>query len=326
MKLILSAITAVLVALLAVPLIANAQDAKKTPRIGVLMPQAPGGRGTAALREGLRELGYVEGRNIAIEWRFAGGKAEQFPDLAAELVRVKVDVIVATINPAVAAAQRATSTIPIVMVMATGPVGSGFVVSLARPAGNTTGLTTQATDLHGKWLQLLKEAVPNASRMAVLWDPAEPGRRDEVREAEVAGRALGVQLQLFEARTPSELDRPFSAMTSDGVGAVLVWPSSMIYAHRARIAELATKSRLPTMCVARWYVEAGCLMSYAPDLVDLYRRSAYFVDRILKGVKPADLPVEQPTKFELVINSKAAKALELTIPQSLLLRATELIQ
>jgi putative ABC transport system substrate-binding protein len=326
MKLTLSAVTAVLVALLAAPLIAKAQDTKKAPRIGVLMPQSPGGRGTAALREGLRELGYVEGRNIAIEWRFAGGKAEQFPDLAADLVRGKVDVIVATINPAVAAAQRATSTIPIVMVMATGPVGSGFVASLARPAGNITGLTTQATDLHGKWLQLLKEAVPNASRMAVLWDPAEPGRRDEVREAEVAAPALAVQLQLFEARTPSELDRAFSAMTSDGAGAVFVWPSSMIYAHRARIAELAAKSRLPTMCVARWYVEVGCLMSYAPDLVHLYRRSAYFVDRILKGVKPGDLPVEQPTKFELVINIKAAKALELTIPQSLLLRADELIQ
>ena len=274
----------------------------------------------------MRELGYVEGQNIVIEWRFAGGKTEQFPDLAAELVRLKVDVIVAPINPAIAAAQSATSAIPVVMVLASDPVGHGFVASLSRPGGNITGLTSQITELHAKLPQLLKEVVPNLSRVAVLWDPSEPGRRDEARAAEVGARALGVQPQLFEVRSPSDLDNAFAAMTRDGVGAVLVGPSTMITAHQARLAELAIKSRLPTMSVSRFNVEAGCLMSYSADILNLFQRTAYFVDRILKGAKPADLPVEQSTKFQLVINLKTAKALGLTIPHSLLLRADQVIE
>jgi putative ABC transport system substrate-binding protein len=268
----------------------------------------------------------MEGQNIVIEWRYARGKAELYPGLAAELVQLKPDVIVATINPAVAAVKRETDTIPIVMAFSTDPVGLGFVSSLARPGRNITGMTSLATELQAKLPQLLKEVVPNLSRVGILWDPTEPGRRAEASKAEVGARALGVRPQLFELRNLSELESVVVAMVSEPVDAVMVGPSSMIYAHRARIFELAAKSRLPTMCVARWYVEAGCLMSYAPDIAALYRRAAYFVDKILKGAKPADLPVEEPTTFELVINLKTAKALGVTIPPPLLLRAYRVIE
>jgi putative ABC transport system substrate-binding protein len=286
-------------------------------------PESDRGR---ALREGLREFGYVEGQNIAFEWRVSGGRAERFPDFAAELVGLKVDVIVAADNPAIAAAQKATRTTPIVMVLATDPVGTGFVGSLARPGGNITGLTVQAPELQGKRLQLLKEVVPHASRVAVLWDSTEPGRRAPVREAEVAARALGLQLQLLEVRSASELDSLFTAMARERADAILVEPSQRTNAHRALIAELAAKSRLPTMGPVEWFVEAGGLMIYAPNGVTNFRRAASYVDRILKGAKAGDLPVEQPTKFELVVNMKTAKALGITIPQSVLLRADRLIE
>jgi putative ABC transport system substrate-binding protein len=313
--------------ILAAPLAAEAQQPGKVPRIGVLTSDSPEASPYAdAIRQGLRELGYVEGQSIAIEWRWARGKLERYPDFAAEIVRLKVDVIVAGSNSAILAAQKATRTIPIVMVIATDPIGTGFVASLARPGGNITGLTSQSLETAAKRMQLLKEAVPDLSRVAILWDPTEPGRRDQVREAEVAARALGVPVQLVEARSPGELDGTFAAIARKGAGAVYVQGSTMPFVHRARIAELAARHRLPAMCGIRIYVEAGCLISYNTSFTDLYRRAAYFVDKILKGAKPADFPVEQPTKFELVINMKTAKALGLTIPPSVLLRADQVIE
>jgi putative ABC transport system substrate-binding protein len=306
-------------------LTAEAQQLPKVPRIGVLGTQWLGPGPDNAFRDGLRQFGYVEGKNLAIEWRGTQARAESFPELAADLVRLKVEVIVAANNPAVAAAQKATTTIPIVMVLATDPVRLGFVTSLARPVGNITGLTIQTPDIAGKRLELLKEAVPNLTRVAVLWDPTESGRRELVKDTEVAAPRLGLQLQTVEARNDREIGSAFTAMTRERVGAVLVYGSSMLAAHRATIAELAVKSRLPTMSVAREWVDAGFVMSYGTSLNDMYRRAPYFVDKILKGAKPADLPVEQPTKFELVINQKTAKALGLTIPPSLLLRADQVI-
>ena len=318
---------ALVLALFSMPLEGEAQQTGKMWRIGVLT-------GTAAAEsprwepflEALRELGYVEGRNIAIEWRPSGGRAERFPGLAADLVRRKVDVIVAGDNAAIAAAQTATGTIPIVMVLAMDPVASGFAGSLAQPGGNITGLTVQATDLQGKTLQLLKEVVPTASRVAVLWDPTEQGRQIQAAEAEVAGRALGLHVSLVQARGPAALDGLFTAMARDRVHAVLVHPSQMIGIHRARIAELAAKSRLPAMGLVRWFPEAGGLLSYGGRDSDRFQRAAHYVDKILKGVKPAHLPIEQPTKFELVINMKTAKRLGLTIPPSLLLQADLVIE
>jgi putative ABC transport system substrate-binding protein len=311
--------------LLAAPRAAEAQQLSKIPRIGVLEANRLLDSGNA-FHDGLRQFGYVEGRNIAIEWRWAGESAERFPELAAELVRLKVEVIVATNNPAVAAAQKATTTIPVVMVLATDPVRLGFVSSLARPGGNITGLTIQTPELAGKRLQLLKETVPNLTRVAVLWDPTEPGRRQLVKEAELAASTLGLQIHTLPARDAREVRGAFTAMTKERVGAVLVYGSSLLAAQRAAIADLAVKNRLPTMCVAQEWMDAGFVMSYGASLNDMYRRAPYFVDRILKGAKPADLPVEQPIKFELVINLKTAKALGLSIPQSLLVRADEVIQ
>jgi putative ABC transport system substrate-binding protein len=318
-------VTLVLVLLIA-PLAPDAQQARKVPRIGVLTATPEQSPRAEAFRQGLRELGWVEGQNIVIEWRWPQGRPERYPALAAEIVRLKVDVIVAGSDDAVQAAQKAVGTIPIVMVHSTDPVGLGFIASLARPGGNITGLTNQATELQGKRLQLLKEAVPNLSRAAVLWDPTEAPRRRQVREAEIAAQALRVPLQILEARNPGELESAFAAMTREGVSAVWVHSTAMLLANRARIAELARQSRLPTMCGAREYVEAGCVMSYNVNFVDLHRRAAYFVAKILKGAKPADLPVEQPTKFELVINLQTARALGLTIPPLLLLRADQVIE
>ena len=269
-----------------------------------------------AFQEGLRQFGYVEGKNIAIEWRWAGGRAERFPELAAELVRLKVDVIVATNNPALAAAKKATTTIPVVMVWATDPVRLGYVTSLARPAGNA-GLTIQTPELAGKRLELLKETVPNLTRVAVLWDPTEPGRRQLVQDTDVAAPKLGLQTHMLEARDVSEVRSAFTAMIRARVGAVLVYGSSMLAAQRVTIADLSARNRLPTMCPAPQWMDAGFVMSYGASLNDMYQRTPYFIDRILKGTKPGDLPVEQPSKFELVINAKTARALGLTIPPSL---------
>lgn len=326
MKVVLRNFAVVALAFLAAPLGSAAQSAGHVWRIGVLLAPLPDSPPADALREALRELGYVEGRNIAIEWRSSGGQAGRFPDLATELARHKVDVIVASDNEAIAAAQRATTTIPIVMVLGGDAVATGFVGSLARPGGNITGLTSQATELQGKALQLLKETVPTISRVAMVWNADVPGRRTQTREAEVAARTLKLQLRLLEARNLAEIDSAFMAIARERMDAVFIQGTQTTFTHRVRIAELAAKSRLPTIGTRQWYAEAGGLMSYGPSNIDLYRRAAYYVDKLLKGSKTADLPVEQPTKFELTINLKTAKALGLTIPQSLLLQADRVIE
>jgi putative ABC transport system substrate-binding protein len=278
------------------------------------------------LVDGLRALGHVEGRNVAIEWRGAEGQASRFPALAAELVRLNVDVIVATVPPAIEAAQAATKTIPIVMVTPSDPIGAGFVRSFARPGGNVTGLTWQTREAVPKRLQLLKETVPALARVAVLWDPTEPARQRQVEEAQDAAPKIGVQLQILEVRSLGELDNAFAMMARERVGAVLIEASSMLAANRSRVADLAVKHRLPTMGWFDGMVDAGILMSYNPSITEQYRRAAYFVDRILKGAKPADLPVEQPTRFDLTINLRTAKALGLTIPPSVVLRADRVVE
>jgi putative ABC transport system substrate-binding protein len=309
------------------PATSAAQVAGKVPRIGVLSNQARGNPpGTLALLDGFRELGYVEGENIVIEWFGASGDATKFPRLAGELVRSKVDVVVATGDPAIQAARATSKTIPIVMVTPSDPEALGFVRTLAQPGGSITGLTWQTREAVPKRLQLLAEAVPRLSRVAVLWDATEPARRRQVEEAEEAAPKLGVALQLFEVRSPGELEGAFAAMTRAGVGAVLVEASTMLSNNRARLAELAMKARLPTMGFFDDMADAGLLMSFSPHLRDQYRRAAYFVDKILRGAKPGDLPVEQPTKFELVVNLRTAKALRLTIPPSILIQATRVVE
>ena len=270
-------------------------------------------------------MGYAEGLNLAIEWRDAEGKAERFGDLAAELVRLKVDLIVAANPAATFAAKNATASIPIVMVNTPDPVQLGLVGSLGRPGGNVTGTTTLSADLSTKQLELLKEAVPRAVRIAVLWVPGNPWHLLALKGAEAAARSLTVQLQTVGVRTPEELDNAFAAMTKERAEAVLVLADPMTFFHRTRLADLAAKRRLPAMYGVKGYTEAGGLMSYWAHQADLYRRVGSYVDRILKGAKPAELPIEQPTKFELVVNLKTAKALGLTIPQSVLLRADEVI-
>jgi putative ABC transport system substrate-binding protein len=268
----------------------------------------------------------VDGENITLQWRSAGDKPERLPDLAAELVRLKVNVIVAGSNTAIAAAQSATHTIPIVMVYASNPVTSGFVASLARPGGNITGLTSQAADLAAKRVEILKEAVPNLTRLAILWDPLEPARLDQAKAAESAARTLGLEVQLVELRSPEEVGETFAAIARNRSGGVLYGASIRMDKQRASIAEHAIKSHLPTICFARQYVESGCLMSYSANFADLHYRAAYFVDKILKGAKPSELPVEQPTKFEAVVNLKTARSIGVTIPESILLRADEVIR
>ncbi len=316
--------------LLLAPLAAEAQQAGKVYRIGFLGSAPPAtpdmARNINAFLRGMRDLGYVEGQNLRIEWRFAEGRAERHPGFAAELVGLKVDVIVAVVTPAVQAAKGATTTIPIVMITAGDPVGSGLVASLARPGGNVTGLSSMTIDLSAKQVELLKASVPKVTRVAVLWNPAHPAHPLMLKEAEGAARAVAVQLQILEARDPDEFDRAFAAMTRERAGALLVLADPMFFAHRVRLTQLAAKSRLPSMYLTREYVEAGGLISYGPSYLDLCLRAATYVDKILKGAKPSDLPVEQPTKFELVINLKTAKALGLTIPQSVLIRADEVIQ
>jgi putative ABC transport system substrate-binding protein len=273
----------------------------------------------------LRELGYVEGGSIVIEYRFAEGKLERLSDLAAELVRLKVDVLVAAGGtPAASAAKRATTMIPIVMTNIGDPVAVGLVASLARPGWNVTGLSLLGPDTAGKRLELLKEVVPALSRVAVLWNPANPSHALHLKETLAAARALGVQVQSLEARGPEDFETAFKA--ARGAGGILALGDPVYRLHRAAIIDLARRNRLPAIYEFRQYVAAGGLMSYGASLNDLYRRAAYYVDRILKGAKPADLPVEQPTKFELVVNMKTAKALGLTIPHSVLIRADQVIQ
>ena len=316
--------------LVATPLAVEAQQAAKTPRIGYLVTSlAVSPHPQEAFRQGLRDLGYVEGRNVVIEYRDAEGKPERFPAVAAELVALKVDVIVAGPTLAALAAKQATKTIPIVFANAADPFASGLVTSLARPGGNVTGLSMLAPELVGKCLELLQQAVPGVSRVAALWQPGSSGERTEkdmVKEAGVAARALGVRLQFVEARGPADFDRAFSDMTRARAGALAVLPSSMLFNERRRLVDLAARNRLPAVYPYREAVDAGGLMSYGANFGDLYRRAATYVDKILKGAKPADLPVEEPKRFKLLVNLRTAKALGLTIPQSLLARADEVIQ
>jgi putative tryptophan/tyrosine transport system substrate-binding protein len=313
------------------PLAAEAQQAAKVARIGYLSTNlAANPHLQEAFLQGLRDLGYVEGRNLVIEYRFAEGKLERFPALAAELVALKVDVIVTAGGTLAAlAAKQATRTFPIVFAAAADPVESGLVTSLARPGGNVTGLSIVSPELVGKSLELLKEVVPGVSRVAVLWQPGGFGERTEkdmLNGAEVAARALGVRPQFVEARGPADFDRAFSEMTRARAGALTVFANAMFTIERRRLVDLAAKNRLPALYAFREYVDAGGLMTYGTNLTELWGRAPTYVDKILKGAKPADLPVEQPTKFESVINMKTAKALGLTIPQSVLLRADQVIE
>src|SRR5713101_5160816 len=319
--------------LLAAPLTADAQPPTKVPRIGYLetaSTELPVAQAMLdAFRQGLRERGYVEGQTFVIEYRAAAGRVERLPDLVAELARLKVNVIVASATPAALAAKRATSTIPIVSAVMGDPVGDGLVVSLARPGGNITGLTFLAPALVAKRLQLLKEAVPGVSHVVAFSHPGVYGEhtmRDMLKEAEVAAQTLGVQLQVLEVRSPNDFDRAFSAMTTNSARALIVFPSPMFYGAHRRLVDLAAKHRLPAIYAFKEAVAAGGLMSYGTSIPDLSRRAAIYVDKILKGAKPGDLPIEQPTRFELVINLKTAKALGLTIPPSLLGRADEAIE
>jgi putative ABC transport system substrate-binding protein len=319
--------TLVALLLLAAPLAAEAQQ-DGIRRLGLLETSSPSPARVQfweAFRQRLRELGYVEGQNIAFESRFGEGKLDQVSRLAAELVLLKVDVIVTSGTPASQAAKQATRTIPIVMTQLADPVAAGLVASLGHPGGNVTGLTTQDADLGGKRLELLLQVVPRGSRFALLIDETNPGTMLIAKGTQAAAASLGVQLQSLGVRGPGELDRAFAAMREARAGALIVESSSMLFKSRQRLADLALKNRLPTMFAQRQYAEAGGLMAYAADFSDLFRRAATFVDKILKGAKPADLPIEQPTKFDFVINLKTLKALGLTVPPPLLLQADKLI-
>ena len=309
---------------------AAAQPPEQVPRVGYLSPGSSSDparlRRFEAFRQGLRELGYVEGRNISLESRWAEGKYDRFPTLLADLVRLKVQVIVAVGGNATQAAQQATRTIPIVMSVVLDPLGSGLVSSLARPGGNVTGLSLMGPDLVGKQLEVLKQAVPEGSRVALLWNPGNPSSARQLREAEVAARTLGVRLHAVEARGPGEITAAFAAMTTARASALVVLNDGMLFNQRKQIAELTAKTHLPSISGNREFTEAGVLIGYGADALDLERRAATYVDKILKGAKPGDLPVEQPTKFELVVSLKTAKALGLTIPHSLLQRADKVIE
>jgi putative ABC transport system substrate-binding protein len=318
------------VVILAFVHLAEAQQAKKVPRIGYLTSSDPATESTRSegIRQALRDLGYVEGQNIAIEYRYAEGKLDRFSELAAELVRLKVDIIVvAGGNTLIQVAKNATKTISIVMSgSAPDPVEAGFVDSLARPGGNVTGLALLVNELAGKRLELLKEAVPKLARVAVLHDPALRPNVLELKAVQTAAPALGLTIQPWEVRGMDDFDRVFAAQNKQRSDGLYVLAGRLVTSNRKRIADFALKSRLPSIYSVRDFVDAGGLMSYGADQADSYRRVAYFVDRILKGAKPADLPVEQPTKFELVINLKTAKQLGLTIPQSVLYRADKVIK
>ena len=315
--------------LLGAPLATDAQQAGKTSRIGLLgtvpLTHPGSARIWGGFFEGLQQLGYVEGQNIVIEGRYSEGRFERLPGLVAELVKLKVDVIVAaTTTPT--SAKSVTSTIPIVMTNEADPVGSGLVASLAKPGGNVTGLTSRVDDLVGKRLQLLKGAMPQLSRLAVLANPLDPDHRSALQEAQVVARTLKLRLEIVEARYPTEIADAVSAATKGETGALLVLGGPMLFTEYARIVDLAAKGRVPVYGPQREYAEAGGLLTYGIDQRDNFRRAATYVDKILKGAKPAELPIEQPTKFELVINLKTAKAFGLTIPPALLQRADQVIE
>jgi len=310
------------------PLVAEAQQAKKVSRIGYLIPNSPSTNParTEAFRQGLRELGYVEGRNIVIEYRYAEGKLDRLPALAAELVRLRVDVIVTAGPLPTRAAKEATTTIPIVMAQDADPVGTGSVASLPRPGGNVTGLSQMGTELTGKRLELLKEMVPKLSRVAVLWNPGGAGSTLNWKELQLPARQLGIQLHSLEVRGPDDFEKAFEEATRARAGALFIIGNPVIAPNLKRIADFAAKSRLPSIFQSSTFADVGGLVTYGPDIADSFRRAATFVDKILKGAKPGDLPIEQPTKLELVINLKTAKVLGITIPQSVRLRADRVIE
>jgi len=305
---------------------AEAQQAKKRPRIGVLSSRlGPLPTREGAFQESLRKMGYVEGHSITIEYRYAEERLDRLPELAAELVYSKVDVIVAVSTPAIEAAKNATKTIPIIMAGVSDPVGTGFVASLARPGGNVTGLSLQSPELSGKRLELLKEIIPKLSRVAFLVHRQDPGHRLFVKEAQDAGQSLGMQIQPLAVAGFEEIEGIFPAVVRERIGGLVVQPI-FVSTHGLRIANLAARNRLPTMSDPSEFADAGGLMSYGPSRSALWQRAATYVDKILKGTKPADLPVEQPTKFEFVINLKTAKQIGVTIPQSVLFRADKVIK
>ena len=314
--------------LMAVPLCLAAQPPQRVPRVGYLFSFSPaeGRHLWEACRRGLRESGYVEDQNIVLEPRWAEGRHERLPELAAELVRLKVDVIVAAATPATRAAKAATDSIPIVMVAVGEPVKTGLVANLARPGGNLTGLSLLTSELSGKRLELLADVLRNIPQLTVLMNPDNPVHNVFLEETRVAAQRLGARLQTWQARNPREIEQSFGAAVGERAVALIVFDDPVLWSYRTQIVGLAAKQRLPVMYGYREFVDDGGLMSYGPDRIDHYRRSALYVAKILKGAEPGSLPIEQPTKFELVINLKTAKALGLTIPQSLLLRADQVIQ
>jgi putative ABC transport system substrate-binding protein len=307
---------------------ANAQQQTKTPQIGYLTPASRSANAARidAFRFGLRELGYVEGKSIVIQYRYAEGKLDRLPALAGELVRLAVDIIVTGGDRSTLAAKEATSTIPIVMTQDPNPVGNRLVASLARPGGNITGLSNFVSDLSGKRLQLLKEIVPKVSRVSVFGTSTNPGNANQLRETELASDALALNIQYLDVLVPKDIETAFRAATKERAEAVLVLAGSVFNSHRTQIAELAVKSRLPAIYINPTYVEDGGLVSYGASVTDLYRRTATYVDKIVKGANPAELPIEQPTKFELVINLNAAKQIGLIIPPNVLARADKVIK
>jgi putative ABC transport system substrate-binding protein len=311
---------------LAAPLAAEAQPAGKSPRIGVINEMAAGHLFVEAFRQGLREVGYVEGQNIVVEYRHVQGRIDQVPALAGELVRAKVDVLLVAGSAAARSAKAVTTTVPIVFATAGDPVSSGLVASLARPGGNATGLSVLTPDLGAKQLELLKATVPRVHRVGLLYNPENPSARDQLSVARNAARTLGLELQPAEIRQAAELTEAFTRLAAGRATAVVALGDPILGNAIDRISKLAATHRLPAIYVRREFAEAGGLLAYGPSFVDNYRRAATYVDKILKGAKPADLPIEQPTKFELVINLKTAKALGLTLPPSLLARADQLIE
>jgi putative ABC transport system substrate-binding protein len=308
------------------PLVVVAQGQPKVARIGILHPGSPPDPWLDGLRDGLRELGYVEGKDLIFEYRWAEGRGERLPDLADVLIANKVDVIVSMTGPAVLAAKSRTTTVPIVMAVSGDPVGTGAVKSLARPDGNVTGLSLMSDELAGLRISVLKEAVPSAKRVGVLYNPSEPPTKVELRETEAAAAKLGMTLQPLAATTADDLTRRFAEASAGGCDAIITFAHGFAFFHRRRIAELAAQHRLPAMYGWREYADVGGLMTHGPNVKATLQRAASYIDRILKGAKPSDLPIEQPTKFELIINLKAARALGIEIPQTIMARADNVIE
>ena len=315
--------------LLTTPLAAVAQQAGRVWRIGLLSSASPsaGADRLLAFKQGLQELGYVEGQNLTVEYRWAEGRDDRLPALAADLVRLRVEMIITQGTLATLEARKASATMPVVFAVAGDPVGAGLVGSLTRPGGNVTGLAVLGSEMTAKRLELLRQAVPGVTRVAALWNPGNPSSGPELRETEVAARTLGMLLQSVEARSAPMLEQAFGAMKKEKAGALIVLSDSMLFGQRTRIADLAIQNRLPAIAWTREFVESGrLLMVYGPNVAEMHRRAATYVDRILRGARPSDLPVEQPTRFELAINLKTAKILGLTIPPSLLLRADRVVE